>query len=168
MADDLNVKGLSALNAFMDQLTPKMERNVCRGGLRAGMNVVKPVAQANIDSISGELAKGLKVSTRARGGKVTATLKATGPHAYVAPWLEYGTRPHTITARNRKGLSVGGLFFQSVDHPGIAKGPHAFMLPALDTQAQAAVIATGEYIRGRLSMKHGLDTADIVIGEDES
>lgn len=165
MADLEHVKGLSELQAFMDQLTPKIERNIAQGALRAGMNVVKPVAQANIHSVSGLLAKGLKVGSKARGGTVTSTLKATGPHAFIARWLEYGTRPHTITAANRRGLSIGGMFFQSVAHPG--GRPRPFMRPALDTQARAAVIAVGEYIRNRLATKHGLDTADIEIGGDE-
>lgn len=165
MADLEHVKGLADLQAFMDQLEPKIERNVAQGALRAGMNVVKPVAQANIHSVSGLLAKGLKVSARARGGVVTATLKATGPHAFIARWLEYGTRPHTITAANRKGLSIGGMFFQSVDHPG--GSPHPFMRPALDTQAGKATVAVGEYIKQRLATKHGLDTADIQIEEGE-
>lgn len=164
---EVHIKGLADLQRFLDQLTPKMERNVLRGALRAGANVVKPVAAANIHSVSGELAKGLKVGSRARGGVVTASVKAAGPHAFVARWVEYGTKPHTITAKNRKGLSFGGVFFQSVDHPGAT--PHPFLRPALDSQATAAVVAVGEYIKRRLADKHGLDTADIEIGpEDES
>jgi len=163
MADLVNVKGLADLQKFLDQLTPKMEKNVVRGGLRAGANVIKPVAQANIHSVSGELAKGLKVGSRARGGTVTATLKTTGPHAYVANWVEFGTRPHIITSRDANALSIGGVaFVKAVQHPGAT--PHPFLRPALDTQAQAAVVATGEYIKRRLADKHGLDTADIEIG----
>jgi hypothetical protein len=41
------------------------------------------------------------------------------------------------------------------------------MRPALDQQAQAAVIATAEYMKNRLATKEGLDTADIVIAGDE-
>ena len=166
MADLEHVNGLAELQAFMDQLAPKIERNIAQGALRAGMNVVKPVAQANIHSVSGLLAKGLKVSARARGGVVTATLRTTGPHAFVARWVEYGTKPHTITASDRKGLSFGGAFFQSVNHPGIVN-PKPFLRPALDTQARAAVVAVGEYIKNRLATRHGLDTADIEIGGDE-
>lgn len=164
MAELTYVKGLAELQKFIDQLPVKMERNVVRGALRAGMAVVKPVAQANIHSVSGELAKGLKIGSRARGGVVTATLRTTGPHAFVAKWVEYGTKPHTITAANRKGLSFGGAFFQSVNHPGIVS-PKPFLRPALDSQAGAAVVAVGNYIKNRLATKHGLDTADIIIEE---
>jgi HK97 gp10 family phage protein len=165
MATETHVKGLADLQKFMDQLAPKIERNVMRGALRSGMNTVKPVAQRNVHSVSGELAKGLKVGTRARGGTVTASLKATGKHRSIAHLVEFGTAAHTITAKNRKGLSFGGLFFQSVQHPG-AK-PRPFMRPALDQQAQNAVIAAAEYMKKRLATKEGLDTSHVTIEGDE-
>jgi hypothetical protein len=70
-----------------------------------------------------------------------------------------------ITAKNRKAVSVGGLFFQSVQHPGAR--PKAFMRPAADTQAQAALIAVGEYMKKRFT-KAGLDTADITVEGDDA
>ena len=165
MATETHVKGLAELQKFMDQLAPKVEANVMRGALRAGMNVVKPVAVANVHSVSGELAKGLKVSTRAKGGTVVARLVAKGKHAFVAKWVEFGTAAHSITAKNRKGLSFGGLFFQSVQHPGAR--PRAFLRPALDGQAQNAVVAAAEYMKKRLATKEGLDTSHVTIEGDE-
>jgi HK97 gp10 family phage protein len=165
MASETHVKGLAELQKFLDQLAPKIERNVMRGALRSGMNTVKPVAQRNVHSVSGELAKGLKVGTRARGGTVKASLKATGKHRSIAHLVEFGTAAHSITAKNRKGLSFGGLFFQSVEHPG-AK-PRPFMRPALDGQAQNAVIAAAEYMKKRLATKEGLDTSHVTIEGDE-
>jgi HK97 gp10 family phage protein len=164
MADDVHVKGLSQLQALLDTVAPKIEKNIMRGALRAGANVIKPVAAANIHSVSGELAKGLHVTTRARGGTVTASLKAGGPHGFVAKWVEHGTRPHTITAKDGGALMFGNGFHRSVQHPGTT--PHAFMRPALDTQAQAAVIAVGEKIKSRLT-KEGLDVADVTVEGDE-
>lgn len=166
MAETVNVKGLSELYRVMDELTPKLERNVMRGGLRAGMKVVQPVAKQLARKASGVYADGLKIGTRSRGGTVTASLKATGPHAYIGKWLEWGTRPHTITAREGGALAIGGGFYKSVEHPGTKPYPH--MRPALDTQATAAVVAVGEYIKLRLATKHGLDTANIIIEGDES
>lgn len=164
MADTTHVKGLDQLNAFLQQLPVKIERNVLRGSLRAGMNVVKPVAQSSIHSVSGALAKGLKVGTRARGGTVTANLRATGPHRYIAHLVEFGTRPHRIAAKG-KSLFFGGVFAKSVDHPGARAKP--FLRPALDGQAQAAVIAAAEYMKERLATKEGLDTSHIMIEGDE-
>jgi len=162
---EIHVKGLSELQKFLDELTPKIERNVMRGSLRAGMNVVKPVAQANIHSVSGLLAAGLKVGTRARGGRVTASLKATGKHAYLAKWVEFGTSAHNIAAKRGGWLSFMNVFRKEIAHPGAKRRP--FMRPALDGQAQNAVIAAAEYMKKRLATKEGLDTSHIMIEGDE-
>lgn len=159
---DTHVKGLAELNAFLQDLPVKIERNVLRGSLRAGMKVVQPVAKANALKASGLYAAGLKIGTRDRGGKVMAYLKATGPHAYLGRWIEWGTRAHNIAAKGMGWLSFGGIFAKKVAHPGTK--PHPHMRPALDSQAQAAVVAAAEYMKKRLATKHGLDTADIQIG----
>jgi len=163
--DSVHVKGLSELNKFLDQLTPKVEANVMRGALRAGMNVVKPVAQANIHSVSGELAGGLKVGTRRLGSRVIASLKATGKHRHIAHLVEFGTRAHSIAAKAKGWLSFLNIFAKSVNHPGAR--PRPFMRPALDSQATAATIAVGEYVKNRLATKEGLDTAHVIIAGDE-
>ena len=166
MAELLNVRGLKELQKFMDQLTPKMEKNIMRGALRAGMNVVKPVAAGNVNKVSGLLAAGLKVGTKGRGKTVTASLKAKGQHAYVAHWVEFGTAAHTIRAKPGSALQLhGGVLVQAVEHPGAR--PHPFMRPALDSQATRAVVAAGEYIKRRLATKHGLDTSGVMIEGDE-
>ena len=161
-----HVKGLRELNEFLQQLPVKIERNVLRGALRSGMKVVLPLSPSKIHSVSGELAKGLKIGTRARGGKVTSNLKATGPHRSIAHLVEYGTKAHTITPKSEKGwLSFLGVFAKKIEHPGARSKP--FLRPALDAQAQAAVIAAGEYIKSRLETKHGIDTAHITVEGDE-
>jgi HK97 gp10 family phage protein len=161
---EIHVTGLSDLQKFLDDLPVKLEKNIMRGALRAGMNVVKPVAQQNVHSVSGELDAGLKVGTRVRGQTVTAYLKATGPHAFVAKFVEFGTAAHNIAAKTGR-LSFGGLYAKSVQHPGAR--PKPFMRPALDGQAQNAVIAAGEYIKNRLATKEGLDTSAVLIEGDE-
>ena len=162
---ETHVKGLAELQKFLDDLAPKMEKNVMRGALRAGMKVVLPVAQQNIHSVSGELAAGLKLGTNARGGKVTASIKAKGTHWYIAKFVEYGTAAHVISGRNGGWLRLqDGRFVKSVQHPGIS--PRPFMRPALDQMSGAAVLAAGEYIKKRLADKHGLDTADVVLEEE--
>ena len=158
---EVRVKGLSELNAFLQELPSKVEKNVLRGALRAGARVVQAEAKANVPVDTGTLRAGLKVSTGGKGGMVMAKVKATGKHAFVAPWLEFGVGAHAITARKGGWLFFGGAFAKSVDHPGIA--PRPFMRPALDSRAQAAVVAAGEYMKQRLASKHGLDTADIEI-----
>lgn len=163
MSGEVRVKGLSDLNALLQELPAKMERNVLRGALRAGARVVQAEAKANVPVDTGALRAGIKVSTggkRGAAGVVIAKVRVTGRHAFVAPWLEYGVAAHTITAR-RGGWLFFGAFARSVEHPGFA--PRPFMRPALDSKAQAAVVAAGNYIKQRLATKHGLDTADIEV-----
>ncbi len=173
MNDTIHVKGLSALNTYLDAFEPKLRKNIMRGALRAGVKTILPVAQQNIHSISGELAKGLKLGTRAKGTQVKAYVKATGKHRTIAHLIEYGTKAHIIVAKDGGALMFGGGFHKSVQHPGIAPygdksviGPHAFARPALDQQATEAVVATGNYIANRLRVKHGLDAQDIQEGDE--
>lgn len=156
------VRGLSDLKRFLDTLPEKMQKNVLRGGMRAGAAVVLPVARAYIHPVSGETARSLKIRTGAKGTEIRATIYT---RVFTARFLETGTKPHTITASGRKPLSFGGLFFQSVDHPGAR--PRPFLRPAVDAQQTQAVTAIGEYVKRRLSTKHGLDTEDIEISAEE-
>ena len=163
---DVHVKGLSDLQKFLDELPKKLQNNVMRGALRAGMKPIQDDAKAGVAVVSGLLRKGLKISTRVNGGTVTASLKATGKHAYIAKFVEFGTAAHRINAKDGGALSFGGNAVQHVDHPG-AKA-HAFMRPALDARAQDAVIAAAEYMKERLSTQGGLDTSGVTIEGDES
>jgi HK97 gp10 family phage protein len=157
---DLYFRGLSDLQAFLDKLPAKIERNVVRGALRAGANVVKPIAQANIHDVSGHLAASLKVTTQSRGGRVTASVYT---REFYAHFVEYGTGPHRIAAYRAGALVINGRLVKSVEHPGARARP--FLRPALDTQAGAAVLAAAAYIRSRLATKEGLDTADVTVEE---
>ena len=177
---EIHVTGLAELQKFLDELSPKIERNILRGALRAGANVIKATAKANCPigppnkenaklygGYEGSLQASIRVGTRAKGGKVTAYVKAGGKNggkadAYYAHMVEWGTRPHVISAKPGHMLAFGGGFLHSVDHPGTK--PHPFMRPALDTQAANAVVAAAEYMKARLATKEGLDTADIEIG----
>ena len=169
----INVKGLSELQAFMDQLPAKLQNNVMRGALRAGIKPMKEMAVANCpigdpsetnkrkyNLYAGALRDSIRVSGRidTKNNRVVARVVAggktkSGANVFYAHMVEFGTRPHA--------LSKGG----EVTHPGTA--PRPFMRPAIDSQAQNAILAAGEYIKKRLSTKHGLDTAEIEIGIDE-
>ena len=158
---DVRVKGLADLNKFLQQLPAKVEQSVLRGALRAGANVVMAEAKANVPVDSGLLRDGLKVTTNSRRGRVTAKVKATGKHSFIAPWLEYGTAAHKIVAKSKKGLFFGGLFVKGVQHPGAR--PKPFLRPALDGRAQDAVVAAAQYMKRRLATKNGLDTSSVEI-----
>ena len=155
---EANVKGLAELQAFLDQLPAKMEANIMRGALRQGANVVKAEAQANVPVKTGTLKAGLKVSTRNRRGVVTAKVKATGKHAFLARWIEFGTAAHFIKPKTAKSLFFAGLFSNGIQHPGSA--PKPFLRPALDSQAQPALEAVGQYVKKRLT-KEGLNASGV-------
>lgn len=158
---EVRVKGMRELNQFLQQLPVKLERNVLRGALRAGAKPVQEQAKRDAPRDTGKLAEGIKIGTKAKGGRVVANVKLTGPHAHIGRWLEYGVAAHQITASTGGWLFFGGNFAKAVQHPGIPARP--FMRPALDSQAQAAVVAAAQYMKRRLEEKHGLDTSDIEI-----
>lgn len=182
MSEDLvHVKGLSELSKFLQQLPEKMRANVMRGALRAGAKEIEAQAKALVPVDSGRLRDSIRVTTKRMDGGVMAIVRAGGRSgkktvlqaksgrqfaghavAYYAQWVEFGTAAHQIAATDAKHpVFFGGMFAQKIDHPG-AK-PHPFMRPALDSRAQAAVVAAAEYIKKRLADKHGLDTADVEI-----
>jgi hypothetical protein len=137
----------------------------------------------------------MKITTRVRGFKETASLKAKHTNKKGIPdnlpiWLEYGTVAHFISVQdeekpinrrlseragkivrasmttvNRNVLKIGANFIgPTVWHPGAR--PRAWFRPALDSQAQNAVVAMAEYIKKRLT-KQGLDTSEVLIAGDE-
>jgi HK97 gp10 family phage protein len=163
---EVNVKGLRELQAFLDQLPAKMESNIMRGALRAGAKPIRIDAQRNLQTNgsveTGELVKGIKVTTRSRKGVVTATIKTAGKHGYIANWIEHGTAAHWIKPKNARSLFFAGLFAEVIEHPGARAKP--FMRPAMDNRQQDAVIAVGNYIKARLT-KAGIEGAgDVEVG----
>jgi HK97 gp10 family phage protein len=160
----VRVSGKSELDKFLATLPQKLEKDILRGAVKAGAEVV--AAEAAFRTNSHEVAASIKVRTATEKGIVTAKVETVGPGAYLAPWEEYGTAAHFITVQdsarggatvgriNRKlkegSLVIGGQFVgQSVLHPGAR--PHPFLLPAFDTKQSEAVAVMGEYVRSRLS-----------------
>ena len=167
----IRVNGLADLQKFLDQLPAKMEANIMRGALRAGMKPVLEAARQNAPVgepsetnmrkykvYAGALRDSIRLSARIdrRNRQVVASVKAggkskkTGADVFYSNMVEFGTRQHIIG---------GGT------HPGVAGRP--FMRAALDSQAQNAVVAAAEYIKKRLATKHGIDTADINVEAEE-
>ena len=179
---DLHVTGLRELQAFMDQLAPKLEQNVMRGALRAGVNVIKreakarcPVGAPSAQGVkryklyAGALRDSIRSGVYAKGGRVTAyvrvggKIKKSGANVWYAHLIEFsGAVPHLIKAKLGKTLTIGGGLYKSVDHPGMSARP--FLRPALSSQATNAITAAAEYMKKRLASKHGLDTSDVDIG----
>lgn len=160
---DTTVKGLSALQAALDQLPAKIEANILRGALRAGAKVLAEEIKRNVPERTGALAQSIKFGAKLdkRDGKVSAYARAGGrgkkgkPGVFYAHMVEFGTAAHIIQAPPGARLAVRGVFYSSVQHPGARKRP--FVRPALDAKATAATQAVAEYIRTRLATKHGIN-----------
>lgn len=158
MDDTFHVKGLSELGKALATLTPRIERNVMRGALRAGMKPMRDHARTNAAKATGALARGLRVSTGGRRGRVYAKLKTSGKHDYIARFIEFGTAMHRISGRNGGMLRIAGKAI--VPYVDVSARPMPFMRPAIDTQSHVAVQAVANYIRNRLATKHGINIPD--------
>jgi hypothetical protein len=181
------LKGGAALQAFLADLPAKLERNVLRGALKAGADVIADGARDGCRSP--EVRATIGTTSRTEKGLVTAKVQTKGDGAYKAPWLENGTDPHFISvdpamsdgqtvrrvnALDRKAMEDGNtgpgrsLFINgkpvgsTVFHPGAR--PYPFMRPALDTHEQAAIAAIGNHVAAKLT-KQGLDVP--AEGDDE-
>jgi HK97 gp10 family phage protein len=182
---EVHVKGLDELQKFLDTFPDKLQKNIMRGALRAGARTIMKQAKDNVPvgppsstnkkiygGYAGALRDSIRVASRRnKGNQVMVSVvaggkvKKTGANVFYAHIIEYGAASHTITAKGMKSISFGGMFFQTVQHPGMKAQP--FMRPALDSHAQIATVAVGNYIKNRLT-KQGLDTSDITIeGTDE-
>jgi HK97 gp10 family phage protein len=156
---DQSILGGRELDAFLQTLPVKVEKNIMRAALRAGAGVFRDEArkklQENGSVISGLLMRGLRTSSRAQQGEVTANVKVGGKHRHIAQWVEYGTAAHRIKAKGAKALHIHGEFAAGVVHLGAKEKP--FMRPAFDQRAGDAVEAVGVKVRERLTAE-GLDT----------
>lgn len=153
------IKGGAELQKFLNTLPAKIEQNIMRSALRAGANDLKQAAKDNINDVSGDLAKSVRVGVRTRGGKIRATVKAGDAKAYYVHMVEYGTSAHEIISKS--GLAVNGQVFTKINHPGAA--PHPFMRPAVDSNTQSAINAITNQVKKRLT-KEGINMPD---GGDE-
>lgn len=142
---DVTIHGLADLSAILQSLPVKIEKNVLRGALNAGAQVIRKDAMAAVPVQSGALRKSIRVSTRSKGGSVSATIRAGDRAAFYAHMVEFGTAAHKIKAKPGSMLAIG---VASVDHPGARSKP--FMRPALDGKSTAAVESMADYMRDRI------------------
>lgn len=147
---DQAITGGRELDNLLQTLPVKMERNILRAALRAGAAEVLQEVKQRIPVDSGQLAASARITTRYRKGTVTASVKVGNFVAWYAHLVEFGTRPHRITPRERGGaLQINGTEVRSADHPGTRGQP--FMRPAADASLGAAIAAVTARIRQRLT-----------------
>lgn len=154
-ARDEIISGGRELDDLLQTLAPKMHKNINRAGLRAGAAVFREEVRQNVPVSSGALKKSVRITTRAKGGKVSASVKIGNAKAWYAHLVEFGTRPHKIMAKPRSGLDINGTVRREVDHPGSPGKP--FVRPAVDAKFPEAVKAVEKKIRELLN-KQGLNT----------
>lgn len=157
------ITGLDELYRSLQDLPVKIERNVMRGALRAGIGRYRDLARARVPEDSGDLKSSIRIRFARRSerfGWVRGYLVAGNKKAFYAHMIEFGTAshyegigttvggPYRIVARLAGSLFLGGIFRSQVTHPGIK--PQPFMRPALDQGTDEAIRAAADYVRERL------------------
>lgn len=149
MADE-TIAGGRELDAFLQTLSVKVERNILRAALRAGANEFKEEVRQNLvatDSVETRtLYKSVRVTSRAKRGRVTASLKVGNFDAWYGHLIEFGVKAHGI----KKGADrERGKYQDGKLHPGFSERP--FIRPAFDSKSGRAIVAVGAKIRERLT-----------------
>lgn len=143
------LKGHKEIAKKLRKLSGKAGKSVARKSISAGARVIRDEAKRNVPVKTGNLKKSIKVKTRAfrnRMGFHAYVFVDTGRKARFDGWyahfIEFGTQPHEINPKTKKGLKIGGQVVNTVQHPGSAA--HPFMRPALDTKTDKAIEVVGE------------------------
>ena len=152
---DESITGGRELDDFLRTLSVKVEKNIMRSALRQGANAFKDFVKAGIPVDQGDLRRSVRVSTRAKGGRVIASLRVGNKRAWYGPMVEFGTKAHRINPKRAKALAIAGFPVRGVDHPGARAKP--FMRPAFDSKSRAALDAVAAQIRARLTAE-GINT----------
>lgn len=184
----VNIKGGKELYDLLQTLPVKLEKNIMRGAMRAGAKVIADEAKRNVSVKSGALKKSIRISTKSKNGRVSASVKAGNKDTFYVKFVEFGTARHLISVQdnekplnkrrgirfnkvvsmttiNRNVLRIGNTFIgKTVEHPGARAKP--FMRPAFDAKGQEAIDAVIAYINGRLN-KQGLNQRSIEVNDSE-
>lgn len=145
---ELSILGLKELDAALQELPAKLEKNILRGAMRAGAKVMLDAARQQVPVRTGALRDSLTVRSGYQRGRVTGTVRAGNSKVYYAHMVEFGTAKHFIKPKTARSLFIAGLFRDGVDHPGARSRP--FMRPAFDSSSPAAIEAMAEYLRERI------------------
>ena len=152
MTATLDATKATRLKQALDALPERLRRRILLGASRAGSRVLANAAKTNIRDMglveSGDLLRSVRVSKPRRQlpGQALTQAKAGDKRAYYAMMLEFGVAPHSL-ARGADRDPHPKLQERTPHHPGLA--PRPYMRAALDTHAQQAIDATGDYIRRR-------------------
>lgn len=143
------IAGGRELDDLLKTLPLKLQKNISRAALRAGAAVMLQEVRTRIPVASGDLQRSARITTRARGTNISASVKVGNSVAWYAHLVEFGTRRHRITAKPGSAMRFAGVTVHSVLHPGTRARP--FMRPAAGAGFAAAVRAVGNKYRERLT-----------------
>jgi HK97 gp10 family phage protein len=142
----IDISGLSDLKKRLTKLPERIEKNIMGAAVRAGANIIKSAAVANLGGKKTDI---VVAKSRSPKGVTKFKIGTSGKKFYLM-YRELGTRPHVIKiGKTKKFLADGAVVFgKVVQHPGQA--PKPFLRPALDENAQKAVDAMAKKIKQRL------------------
>lgn len=166
--ESVSVTGLKELDEVLKTLPEKIEKNIMRGAMRAGLSEIKDAAKSQLSSgghvKSGALQKSVRVGFAKKSEKfgwMRGRVIAGNKEAWYAHLIEFGTgsfysgkgtkskrKPYDIKPKNRKSLFFAGVMKEIVVHPGIHPTP--FMRPAFDSKSAASIKAFADYMRDRI------------------
>lgn len=170
-----HVQGFKELDNRLKALPLRLQKNVLRGGLRAGAAAMQkivrsntPVGAANEENVrlyggyEGALRDSVRIATGVEADRIYAIVSVggeskKGADVFYAHMVEWGTAKHLIKpatkealqiADNGAGFSADGLFFANAEHPGTK--PTFFMTRSFDEGVPAFVAAVKKYIDTRI------------------
>lgn len=122
----ISIDGLEALGADLSKLEPPGLQNIVRDSLKGGGGKALVTEMRNtVPRRTGQLYSGIRVE--AEPGE-DVLIGYVGERAYSSlianareqrgVWVESGTRPHTIKAKNAESLFFAGRNIEQVEHPG--------------------------------------------------
>lgn len=140
---DIVIHGMRELELNLQNFPEKLQRKALANSLRAAGRIVRDIARGKVPVKSGKLRRSIRVTIKRTNGRVIARIiagrrvKPNDP--YYAWFVEGGTRRHTISAKLKGSLQIGGgIWLDKVEHPGAKPTP--FLGPALDEGAEQALI----------------------------
>jgi HK97 gp10 family phage protein len=163
----MEITGLKELQAAMQELPVRIERNIMAGAIAAGTRII--LNEAKVRAPDQDIKKALSQrQKKGRKGEIIREVyikQKKGMNLFYAKFFEFGTASYYTGKGRSKGvpykipkrpglLKIGDDFVSGqVEHRGIK--PQPFLRPALDTKANEAVRTMQAYIKIRLPMETG-------------
>lgn len=145
--------GFDELARKLQSIDAKLATKVVRRGNARIAQVVAKEMKANAPVKTGTLKKSISYSNkRQRNGGFIAKVGAfttTRYDGFYANFVEHGTDPHEIKARNKKSLSFSGRNIKSVNHPGSKRKP--FIKAAFERSYKRGINESGRLMFKLLS-----------------